>query len=127
MKRFILLIISVFAISFSFANKNVELSDLEENLSQIDTSTVNFYELQTIKLYPNPASDHIIIDYEIIYVKEAKLQIYNSIGAVVFSKELKDKQDKIKISVADYKNGLYFCSLQIDGKLLNTRKIIVNH
>ena len=127
MKRFILLIISIFTISFSFANNNVKISDFEENQNQIDTSTVNFYELQTIKLYPNPASDHIVIDYEIIYVKEAKLQIYNSIGSVVFSKELKDKQDKIKIPVADYKNGLYFCSLQIDGKLLNTRKIIVNH
>jgi Secretion system C-terminal sorting domain len=127
MKRFILLIISVFVISFSFANNNVKLSDLEENISQIDTSLINFYDLQTIKLYPNPASNHIIIDYEIIYVKEAKLQIYNSIGSVVFSKELKNNHDKIKISVTDYKNGLYFCSLKIDGKLLNTRKIIVNH
>jgi len=127
MKRFILLIISVFVISFSFANNNVKLSDIEENLNQIDTSTVNFYDLQTIKLYPNPASDHIIIDYEIIYVKEAKLQIFNSIGAVVFSKELKNNHDKIKVQVSDYKNGLYFCSLKIDGKLLNTRKIIVNH
>jgi hypothetical protein len=127
MKRFILLIISVFTISFSFANNNIKLSELEENQNQIDTSTVNFHELQTIKLYPNPASDYIVIDYEILYVKEAKLQIYNSIGAVVFSKELKDKHDKIKIPVANYKNGLYFCSLQIDGKLLNTRKIIINH
>ncbi len=127
MKRFILLIISVFTLSFSFANNYVELSDLENNLVQIDTSSVNFYELQTIKLYPNPASDHIVIDYEIIFVKEAKLQIYNSIGAVVFSKVLKDKHDKIKVLVSDFKNGLYFCSLQIDGKLLNTRKIIINH
>jgi len=127
MKRFVLLIISVIVISFSFANNKVQLSDLEENLSQTDTSSVNLYELQTIKLYPNPASNHIFIDYEIIYVKEAKLQIFNSIGAVVFSKELKNNHDKIKISVSDYKNGLYFCSLKIDGKLLNTRKIIVNH
>ena len=127
MKRIIPLIIFLFTISFSFANKNVGLSDLEENISQIDTSTINFYELQTIKLYPNPASDHLFIDYEIIYVKEAELMIYNSIGAIIYTKELEDKHDKIKISVSDYKNGLYFCSLQIDGELLNTRKIIVNH
>jgi len=127
MKRFILLIFFISTISFSFANNTIKFSEIEENQNQIDTTTVNFYDLQTIKLYPNPASDQIVIDYEIIYVKEAKLQIYNSIGAVVFSKELKNKQDKIKIPVSDYKNGLYFCSLQIDGKLLNTRKIIVNH
>jgi hypothetical protein len=127
MKKYILLIILVFTISFSFASNKVKLSFLEEINSHIDTSTVNFYDLQTIKLYPNPASNHVIIDYDIIYVKEAKLQIYNSIGAVVYSKELKNKHDKIKVSVSDYKNGLYFCSLKIDGKLLNTRKIIVNH
>ena len=78
-------------------------------------------------LYPNPASDYLFIDYDIIFVKEAKLQIYNSIGAIVYTKILDEKQDNFKISVSEYKNGLYFCSLQIDGKLLNTKKILINH
>ena len=127
MRRNILLIISIFIVSFSFAAESNKQLNLFENQNEKDSTRLNFYELHTLKLYPNPASDYLFIDYEILYVKEAKLQIYNSIGAVIYTKELKDKQDKIKISVSDYKNGLYFCSLLIDGKLLNTRKIIINH
>jgi hypothetical protein len=95
------------------------------NKNQKDST--NIYEIQKLKLYPNPASDHLYIEYDVIFVKEAKLQIYNSIGAVVYTKKLVEKQDHVKISVSEYKNGLYFCSLQIDGKLLNTKKILINH
>jgi hypothetical protein len=78
-------------------------------------------------LYPNPAKDYLTVEYDILYVKEAKFQIYNSIGAVIYTKTLNEKKDNLRIQVSEYKNGLYFCSLQIDGKLLNTRKILINH
>ena len=95
--------------------------------NQTQPDSTNVFDIQKLKLYPNPASDHIFIEYDVIYVKEAKLQIYNSIGAIVYTKTLEEKQDNLRISVSDYKNGLYFCSLQIDGKLLNTKKILINH
>ena len=95
--------------------------------NQTQPDSTNIFDIQKLKLYPNPASDHIFIEYDVIYIKEAKLQIYNSIGAIVYTKTLEEKQDNLRISVSDYKNGLYFCSLQIDGKLLNTKKILINH
>ncbi len=127
MRNFLLLIISTFIFSVSFANEYNGLNNPLGNEFQSDTNKVNFYELQKLKLYPIPASTHLYIDYNIIFVKEAKLQIYNSIGAIVFTKTLLEKRDKIKISVAEFENGLYFCSLKIDGNLLNTRKILINH
>lgn len=127
MKKFLLIIISAFIFGSVFASQNSNLNNLFGDQNQSDSTSINFYELQKLKLYPNPASSYLFIEYDIIFVKEAKLQIYNSIGAIVYTKTLKEKQDNIKISVSDYKNGLYFCSLQIDGKLLNTRKILINH
>ena len=127
MKKSLLLIISVFIFGFTFASENSVQNTEFDNNNPNDSTTINFYELQKLKLYPNPVNDYLFIDYDILFVKEAKLKIYNSIGAVVYSKILEEKQDKFKISVSEYKNGLYFCSLQIDGKLLNTRKIIINH
>ncbi len=94
--------------------------------NEIQPDSTNVFDIQKLKLYPNPARDYIFIEYDVIYIKEAKLQIYNSIGAVVYTKTLEEKQDNLRISVTDYKNGLYFCSLQIDGKLLNTKKILIN-
>ena len=127
MKKFLLILISVFIFGSVFASQNSNLNNPFDNQNQSDSTSINFYELQKLKLYPNPASHYLFIEYDIIFVKEAKLQIYNSIGAVVYTKSLEEKQDNFKISVSDYKNGLYFCSLQIDGKLLNTRKILINH
>ncbi len=127
MKKFLLIIISTFIFGSVSASQNSNLNNPFGDQNQSDSTSINFYELQKLKLYPNPASHYLFIEYDIIFVKEAKLQIYNSIGAVVYTKSLEEKQDNFKISVSDYKNGLYFCSLQIDGKLLNTRKILINH
>ncbi len=121
MRKILLLILVTFTIGTS--------SVRSENSEQIqpDSSIINIQEIQKLKLYPNPASTYLFIDYDVLFVKEAKLQIYNSIGAVVYTKKLEEKKGNIKVSVSDFKNGLYFCSLQIDGKLLNTRKILINH
>ena len=129
MKKFLLFIISIFTLGFvSFAGNGEEkpLQD-NQNANSNDSTSVNFYDMQKLNLYPNPVSDYLHIDYDILFVKEAKLKIYNTIGAVVYSNKLENKQDHLKISVSDYDNGLYFCSLQIDGKLLNTKKILINH
>lgn len=128
MKKFLLLLISsVFILGFVSASEKFVQNSIFESNNTNDSTTINFHELQKLKLYPNPVSDYLYIDYDIVFVKEAKLQIYNSIGAVIYSKVLENKQDNFKIPVSNYDNGLYFCSLQIDGKLLNTRKILVNH
>ncbi|MFC2151070.1 T9SS type A sorting domain-containing protein [Bacteroidota bacterium] len=127
MKKFLLLITSIFILGSVFANQDNLFESIINDQNPTDTSTNKLYEIQKLKLYPNPASNYLFIEYDVIFIKEAKLLIYNSIGAVVYTKVLENKSDNIKISVSDYKNGLYFCSLQIDGKLLNTRKILINH
>lgn len=125
MKKFILIIISALFFGTVFASQN----DITENIfaSQSQKDSTNIFEIQKFKLYPNPASSYLFIDYDVIYVKDAKIQIYNSIGSVIYSKKLEEKQDNIKVYISEFENGLYFCSLQIDGKLVNTKKIIINH
>jgi len=125
MKKVLLYITFMFIFGSVFASNNFETQNLFSNQTQPDST--NIYEIQKLKLYPNPVSDRLFIEYDVIFVKEAKLQIYNSIGAVVYTKTLEEKTDNVEVNVSDYKNGLYFCSLQIDGKLLNTKKILINH
>lgn len=127
MKKLLLIVISVFIFGFTFASVNNDNNTMFENNYSNDSISINPIELQKLKLYPNPVNDYLFVDYDIIFIKEAKFKIYNSIGAVIYSKTLEEKQDNFKISVSEFNNGLYFCSLQIDGKLLNTRKIIINH
>ena len=127
MKKILLIVIFFILTGSVFAGQNGLLGNNLNDNNQIDSTKIKFYNVQNLKLYPNPASTYLFIEYDVIFVKEAKLQIYNSIGAIVYTKLLKDKKEKIKVSVSQYKNGLYFCSLQVDGRLLNTKKILINH
>lgn len=127
MKNILLLIFPIFIFGFLFASQNAGLNSPFDAQVHSDTAKINLYEMQKLKLYPNPASTYLFIEYDVIYVKEAKIEIYNSIGAIIYNRLLEDKKDNIKIPVSDFKNGLYFCSLQIDGKLINTKKILINH
>lgn len=124
MKKYLLTILLVLCIMPLFASQQV---NFQNPFDQSPSDSTNIYEIQKLKLYPNPAKDYLTVEYDVLFVKEAKLQIYNSIGAVVYTKTLVEKKDNLRIPVSEYKNGLYFCSLQIDGKLLNTRKILINH
>lgn len=126
MKKYLLLFLVIFICLFSFAKANVNFTP-EIKFTEADTSKINIYDLQTLKLYPNPANDFLYIDYEIVFLKEAKINIYNSIGSVVYTAELKEKADKLKVSVSEFESGLYFCSLQVDGKPFNTKKVLINH
>lgn len=127
MKKNILLIITLLIFGFTYASNNSERSPNTSDIEPTDSVSVNFYDLQKLKLYPNPASDYLKIEYDILFVKEAEIKIYNSIGSVVYSRKLENKQDNIRVEVSNFDNGLYFCSLQIDGKLLNTKKVLINH
>lgn len=127
MKKTLLIIFTMFLAQVSFASISYVANPSLADENPQDSTLVNLYELQKVKLYPNPVSDYLNIDYDVLFVKEAKIQIYNSIGSVIYSKELENKQDHLRISVSDYEDGLYFCSLQIDGKLFNTKKILINH
>ena len=125
MKKLLLILSFILSTTFIFATTQSGFENPFGDGSQNDTT--NLFEIQKLKIYPNPANDFLHVEYDILYLKEAKLQIYNSIGAVVYTKKLNDKKDNLKIAVSEYKSGLYFCSLQIDGKLLNTKKILINH
>jgi len=127
MKKYLLIISFVLTFGFSFGANNSFISAEDSESSLPDTNKINIYELQSLKLYPNPANDFLIIDYDVVFLKDAKVKIYNSIGSVIYSKNLEEKKDKLKVPVSEFDNGLYFCSLHIDGKSLNTKKVLINH
>jgi len=91
------------------------------------TSSIgNVLKIQELKVYPNPVVEYFYADYSIDFVKDAKLQIYNTLGKIVISKDLEDKQGNEKVYVSDLENGLYFCSLLVDDNRVVTKKILIN-
>lgn len=73
--------------------------------------------------YPNPATTTVHFDYE--NAMNATAVVYNLLGQEVLRQELNAIQGKLSISVADLKDGIYFCNLTRNGQTLSTTKFVV--
>jgi hypothetical protein len=78
--------------------------------------------------YPNPVNNVTSINYSYsLDVNKASIVVNDLLGKVVKEIPLSAKQGKVSISTVDIANGIYLYSLQLNGKTVNTRKLIVNH
>jgi hypothetical protein len=76
--------------------------------------------------YPNPASDQIKINYSLpINTKKAFIRIQDAQGKVVDTYEVTSDFSDLLIP-ATYQNGLYLYTLEVDGNIIKTEKIIVS-
>jgi PKD repeat protein len=66
-------------------------------------------------IYPNPASDLLNIDFNGFRPENGIVQIYSSAGQIVYSKELSDNNQILKIDVNNLHQGIYYIRL-IDSK-----------
>jgi hypothetical protein len=78
--------------------------------------------------FPNPANAFTKIPYNLpAGTKNAKLRLMNAIGGLVSEVNL-DKQGLPVIIVTDnLPAGIYFYNLQVDGRAVSTKKLIVKH
>jgi hypothetical protein len=85
-------------------------------------------ELVSASVYPNPAVEYINFECKIAAsIVSPKLVINNVLGATVAEHEIDATDAKIKVSVSEWKSGVYFYTLFSGGKALYTRKFVVKH
>jgi len=77
--------------------------------------------------FPNPANTFTQMGCNLNGAKNAKIVVYNMLGSVVREIKVADKQNLVKISTADLKNGLYLYSLINNDKVIASKKLLVNH
>jgi hypothetical protein len=78
--------------------------------------------------YPNPASQYTNFEYNIPSVYDnAQLIIRNMLGVEVSNVFLNKGAGKESIDVSNYASGIYFYTLVVDGKVIQSKKMIVKH
>lgn len=82
--------------------------------------------INTLKIYPNPTSTHIIIDYGSFYLMSGySLKISNAVGQTVFTTQINQQSSYIDLS-SWTGNGLYFVQIiSPQNVIIENRKIIV--
>jgi hypothetical protein len=80
--------------------------------------------IDNVYIYPNPASDDIIINITEKDTNGCELKVYSITGKLVDLVRLSDLQNRIDIS--KHKNGIYIFRIKISEEIIY-KKIIVNH
>lgn len=82
--------------------------------------------INTLKIYPNPSSTHIIIDYGIYYLMTGyNLRIINALGQTMFYAPINQQSSYIDLSTWTG-NGLYFVQIiNPQNVIIENRKIVI--
>ncbi|MEI7982663.1 MAG: T9SS type A sorting domain-containing protein [Bacteroidota bacterium] len=76
---------------------------------------------------PNPANEKATFTYSIPSGSRGELVIRNLVGSAMKTLSLESTNGKITLATAEMADGIYFCSLVIDGKVTVTKKMLVRH
>lgn len=82
--------------------------------------------LSSFELFPNPATDATVIKINSQKATNAKVVIYNALGAVVSEKNVNmvEGKNKIDLNVDELGSGIYFAQIKTAGNSV-TKKLII--
>ena len=75
------------------------------------------------KAYPNPASSLVHFDYS--FDGNLSAVVYNLLGQEVLRQDLNANSGQMTLSVADLQEGIYFCTMMVNGRACATEKFVV--
>lgn len=115
-------------IRFNFANED----NSDDNVSVVfkmvydPTNVVSMAVATKMRAYPNPASENVTIEYAYTGSSNTvNLVIKNLVGTTLYTKRLDVNGNKVKVDVSEYSSGIYFYSIEADGRPLVTKKLLV--
>lgn len=95
------------------------LVELNENELQIwDAKTKQF------RLYPNPATDHIVVERLSLAEESTKIEVFNPSGKKVRSYLLAKDELSVRFDLSDLEVGSYFVTLKLSGRETHILKFI---
>lgn len=75
------------------------------------------------KAYPNPASSLVHFDYN--FNGSLTAVVYNLLGQEVLRQDLNANDGQMALSVANLQEGIYFCTMMVNGQARVTEKFVV--
>lgn len=111
---------------YKYSVKDVETSDILGSVN-VRVNYINNVSINTVKsvdfsVAPNPATDVISINAE--GVVGGTLRVVDMLGNVIY---VSDFNNSKKVNVSEFKNGVYFLTVQSGNSKGFTKKLVVRH
>jgi len=108
----------------------------------IDDSKTNLQK-SNLKVYPNPATNRISIEFPKVLVvssgqgkyqsskeyyqwKSTLFEVYNIEGKKIFEKEITKLQQQLELDISDWQRGLYYFRLVYDKQTVGGQKVLIS-
>jgi hypothetical protein len=82
-------------------------------------------EKNDLKIYPNPTSGQLSIEY--VIQRNGKINITDVTGKILISLNVSSAETRKNIDLSAYTNGIYFVHLYADDQLFKTEKVVISH
>jgi len=97
--------------SVAGCNSTKPMTTSRSNIASSDPIGIHEYSTGfTFSIYPNPASEVLTINVDLLKNKSMTLNVYNSLGALVKTKVI--EQSSQQLNVSDLNNGFYIIELK---------------
>lgn len=108
---------------FIFDMNNISIFSYDENLS---INLINEINLHNLKVFPNPVSDMLHINFSVSAIQEYNFHIYSIQGKLLLEEKTEPNQlglNSIKLPVSDFPKGIYIFTLKTQNSSIS-KKII---
>lgn len=122
-------------LQYYFTDKNPQDDDnfyrikqvyLQGTFSYTDVRKLNFSKAGVISIFPNPASEYLLIDLSPHFGKDAAITIFSELGQSMFQQKIENiGKDFIKIPLDNMDMGNYQIQIAVKGKSSFTRQFVV--
>lgn len=96
--------------------------DAECNLSASEIkATANISAIS-----PNPVTKTAVVSYDFATMpNQGKIKIHNLVGSLMKVVELTQASGGLIIEAADFENGIYFISIENEGRVFETKRLVI--
>lgn len=97
-------------------------------ISHVHISNLIPDDIKLFQNYPNPFNPVTNIEYQLAITANVKVSIFNVLGkevAVLVNEKQTPGTYSLKWDASNFSSGIYFYNLQINGNLLDTKKLIL--
>ncbi len=78
-------------------------------------------------VYPNPATNEVILNLSKVKGAQVKFRIYNQLASIIKEGKIDITQEAVlRVNLQDVEDGLYLVQIQAEGQAPITKKLIVN-
>jgi len=115
------------AITYVFYDKNNPNDSVAYTINYQVGTVLGMDEktFEEFAVYPNPASNVLNVKYSGMTSESATFELVSMVGTTVYSRELTNVDDQLKLDISKLSRGVYFYIIKSDGEVTTSKKLVI--